>query len=205
MKTVVRIAALICLLLSCLALASAAVVRLPLRLEEDTKETGAFAPAQEAADHIKDFAKADGAFLAAGLIKDGFKKAETLDHLLLYPQDEVLVLKLTGAQIKSALERSVSLYPQPNTSFLQLGGIEASFSKSAAPGSRITSAKIDGNAIEPNKSYRIAMPASLGRGGLGYFKIWDSPNIEKTYTQTVESVLKGKLSSGSASRWSVSD
>jgi 2',3'-cyclic-nucleotide 2'-phosphodiesterase (5'-nucleotidase family) len=171
---------------------------------EDSKETSGYGPAQDAADALRDFTSSDGAFLAAGLIKDGYKKTEDLAEMLLYPQDEVLVLKLTGAQIKAAFERSVSLFPQPNTSFLQISGFDVSFSKTAEPGSRVLSVRAGGAALDSAHVYTVAMPASLGRGGLGYFKIWDTPNIAKTYSQSVESVLKGKKPSGSSPRWSPS-
>jgi 2',3'-cyclic-nucleotide 2'-phosphodiesterase (5'-nucleotidase family) len=171
---------------------------------DENKETGGYGPGQEAADVLKDFTNSDGALLAAGLIKDGFKKGDDLSALLLYPQDEIMVLKLTGAQLKAAFERSVSLYPQPNTSFLQISGFDVTFSKSSPPGSRVQSMRAGGAPIDLNRVYTVAMPASLGRGGLGYFKIWDTPNIAKTLTQSVESVLKGKPSSGSSPRWSLS-
>ena len=57
--------------------------------------------------------------------------------------------------------------------------------------------------LENGKTYSIAMPANLGRGGLGYFKIWDKSKIAKTIEgATVESVLKGKRFVESSPRWS---
>lgn len=164
-------------------------------------EAGAHLPSQAAADVLKTFADADGAFMAAGLVKESYQK-ENLASLLQYPTDEVVVLKLTGAQIRQAFERSVSLYPQPNTSFLQISGFEVTFSKSAAPDARILGVTINGSPIDLAHEYKIAMPSSLGRGGLGYFKIWDKSKIVKTFEKTtVESVLKDKKYTDTTSRW----
>jgi 2',3'-cyclic-nucleotide 2'-phosphodiesterase (5'-nucleotidase family) len=169
---------------------------------QDGPEVGSHPASQAAADVLRDYAGADGAFMAAGLVKSGFAK-DNLASLLQFPTDEIVIVNLTGAEIKQALERSVSLYPQPNPSFLQLSGIEATFSKNGAPGQRIVSATVNGSKLDDKRKYTIAMPASLGRGGLGYFKIWDTSKIAKTFAKaTVESVLKGKPFIDTPPRWS---
>ena len=122
----------------------------------------------------------------------------------LYPEDPIMIVKLTGAQLRSALERSVSLYPQPNTSFLQLSGFEASFNKNASDGHRLTSVTANGSALNNASTYNVAMPGRLAEGGYGFFKCWGQPDIQKTMPNvTVESVLKGKPYSDSSPRWQV--
>ena len=167
----------------------------------ETAQIGAHAPAQSAADALKSAAGTDGAFLAAGLIKDGFNR-DDLSTMLLYPTDEVVVLNLTGTQLKLAFERSVSLYPQPNTSFLQISGFEVTFNKNGLPNSRVTNVTVGGMKLEDGKTYTVAMPANLGRGGLGYFKIWDKSKITKTLAGVkMEDVLRGKRAVDSSPRW----
>lgn len=164
-------------------------------------ELGSHAPSQAAADALRDFAGTDGAFFAAGLVKSDFQK-ENLASLLQYPTDTVVVLQLTGAQLRQAFERAISLYPSPNASLLQLSGFEVTFSKSAPSESRVISATLNGAPIDAGKTYTVAMPSSLGRGGLGYFKIWDKSKIVRTYAgASVESVLKGKRFVDSSPRW----
>ncbi|HLK16304.1 MAG TPA: 5'-nucleotidase [Fimbriimonadaceae bacterium] len=170
----------------------------------ETKETGADLGAQAAADAIKSAASADGAFIAAGMLKDGYDKTQDLASMLLYPEDQIMVVKLTGAQVHDALERSVSLYPQPNTSFLQLSGFEATFNKNASDGKRITSVTAGGVPLNNSSTYTVAMPARLAQGGYGFFKIWGLTDIQKTLENaTVESVLKGKAYTDSSPRWTV--
>jgi len=110
-------------------------------------------------------------------------------------------VNLKGSQIRQALERSVSLHPQQNTSFLQISGFEATFSKGAAPGQRVLNVMAGGTKLDDSKTYTVAMPNTLGRGGLGYFKIWDKSKIVKTFDRTVEDVLKGKKFVETAPRW----
>jgi 2',3'-cyclic-nucleotide 2'-phosphodiesterase (5'-nucleotidase family) len=167
----------------------------------DNPEVGGNGPSQAAADALRVYANTDGAFLAAGLVKSNAPK-DRLEAILEYPTDELVVLNLTGTQLKQAFERSLSLFPQANTSFLQISGFEVTFNKAGAPNNRVVSVAAGGSKIQDGKTYSVAMPSSLGRGGLGYFKIWDKSNIVKTYAGvTVESILSGKSSSDSPSRW----
>lgn len=169
---------------------------------EGRADTGPYLPAQAAADQIRSAASAEIGFVAAGLIGDGYTKDKDLASLMLYPQEQIVIVKLTGTEIREALERSVSLYPQPNTGFLQVSGIEVSFRPSAPSGSRVVSASVGGSKLEAARVYSVAMPSSLGRGGCGYFNIWDKKKIAKTFeTDTVESVLKGKRYVDTAPRW----
>ncbi|HSI72415.1 MAG TPA: 5'-nucleotidase [Fimbriimonas sp.] len=165
-------------------------------------DVGGNSAAQDAADAIRAAAGADIAFLPAGLVKSGFDK-DNLASLLQYPTEEVLVVGLTGAQVRAALELSVSLYPQPNKSFLQLSGVEAAFSKTAPSNKRLLNVAVNGVKLDDSRSYTVAMPSSLAKGGLGYFKVWDKSQIQSTLKgKTIESLLLGKRSAGSASRWS---
>ena len=167
-------------------------------------ELGSYGPAQAAADLLRDKAHSDGAFIAAGLLKTTTQK-DNLAALFEFSSDEIVVVKLTGAQLKQAFERSLSVYPMPNSSFLQISGFEVSFNGSAPIGQRVKSATAFGMPIDNNRSYTVAMPARLGRGGFGYFKIWDKADITQTIPgATVDSVLHGKPVVDTSPRWSSS-
>lgn len=158
-------------------------------------------PSQAAADILRDAANADGAFLAAGLVKESFQ-SDNLASLMQYPDDEIVVVGITGSQVRQAFERSISLFPQPNTSMLQISGFEVAFDPNAEPGKRIKRVTAGGSPLDEAKTYNIAMPSSLGRGGLGYFKIWDKNKIVSTVANTtVEKALAGKKLATSAPRW----
>jgi 2',3'-cyclic-nucleotide 2'-phosphodiesterase (5'-nucleotidase family) len=168
---------------------------------EDPADLGAHLPSQSAADAMREHAGTDGAFLAAGLVKESFVR-ENLASLLQFPSDELVVVTLTGAQIRQAFERSLSLLPQSNTSFLQISGFEVTYSRSAPPNQRILTVLADGSKLDEARSYTVAMPSSLARGGLGYFKIWDRSKITKTIEgATLEDVLRGKRLTATSPRW----
>jgi 5'-nucleotidase/UDP-sugar diphosphatase len=64
----------------------------------------------------------------------GSLSVDSLLKAVRYPEDEVVVLSLTGEQLLQALERSIELYPQKNNAFLQLTGAEVRFDPKAEPG-----------------------------------------------------------------------
>jgi 2',3'-cyclic-nucleotide 2'-phosphodiesterase (5'-nucleotidase family) len=151
-----------------------------------------FGPAQAAADVMRAAANADIAFLPAGVLKPGFKSGE-LSKMLQFPTDEVVVLTLTGAQIRQALERSVAMVPSPNPGFLQVSGLTVVYSPAGAPNKRVVSVSVSGADLQLSREYRVAMPGSLARGGLGYFTVWDKSAKSETLPNTnLESLLKGK-------------
>ena len=167
---------------------------------EDTPSNGAYLPAQAAADALRSFAAADGAFLAADQIKTSYSKQD-LSSLLAYPTDQLVKVNLTGTQIKHALERGLSLYPQDNSSFLQLSGFEVTFSKSAEPNNRVLKVTVNGSPLDEHKTYSVAMPRLLGNGVLGYFKVWDKGQITKTFDETLEKILSHKAYVATSPRW----
>ncbi len=159
------------------------------------------AAAQSSADALRAATGADLAFVAAGLFRERAKiDASDLAANLLFPTDEIVLVDLTGTQIRQAFERSLVFYPQANSSFLYFSGGTVSFDRSAASGSRVKGISLDAG-FEEGKRYKVAMPASLGAGGLGYFKVWDAKNVSGKASGTMESVLKGKRASAGAARW----
>ena len=164
-------------------------------------ESEPFGPAQVAADLIRSAAKADRAFLPAGILKASFKSGD-LAGLVEFPTDEIVVSTLSGAKIRQGLERSVALYPSPSQGFLQVSGIIVTFSKKAGPNNRIVAVTLAGANLDDNKTYRVAMPGLLANGGLGYFTIWGKADIKETLqNKNLETILKGKSGTDTVPRW----
>jgi hypothetical protein len=177
----------------------AALFAAPLAVADP--DTESFGPAQAAADVLRAEARAQIAFLPAGVLKPGFKSGE-LAAMLQFPTDDIAVAELTGRQVRQALERSCSLHPSLNPGFLQLSGLTVTFSTGRSPGSRIVEASVSGAALNDGEKYRVAMPGSLARGGLGYFTVWKKEQIVETLPgRTMEAVLKGRSGSETAPRW----
>lgn len=157
---------------------------------------------QSVADVLATAAGTQHAFVAEGLLRAPLQR-DNLASAILYPTDEVVVVALKGAQVRQALERAASLYPRPNPSFLYTAGFEVVVDPSKEPGARIVAVTSAGAKLDEDRTYEIAMPSSLGRGGLGYFKVWDRSKIVRTLPgATIEDVLRGKSVGSSAPRWS---
>lgn len=169
--------------------------------EQEGPDQAAFGPAQSAADLVRTTANAEIALLPAGMMFREFQ-GDDLSKLFRFPGDTIVVSKLTGAQLMQALHRSASLYPSPNSSFLQVSGIEVIFDPSRGSSERVTSVSVNGAPWSEKAEYEVAMPISLARGGYGYFSIWDKKAIVRNLENvTLESVLKGKKPDTQPPRW----
>lgn len=167
-------------------------------------ETESFGPGQAIADEIKAVAGTDIAWIPAGMLEDEAKG--DLSTYLKFGTDEIAVVSLTGEQLKQALEKSVSLHPSPNPSFLQVSGLEISFSKSAPVDNRIKTVLVNGTELSPKQNYDVAMPITIARGGLGFFTVWKKTSITRTLEGvTLENILKGKSGFVRTARWKAVD
>ena len=162
--------------------------------------TGSHVGAQAAADLMRESAKSQAAFLTAGNLNAAFDE-KNLASLMQFPTEQVVVVDVLGSDVRAALERSIALYPQPNRSFLQISGFTVEFNPSGTPNNRIRSVSIENGAMDEGKTYSIAMPLSLARGGMGYFKQWDKQKIVRTLPGTIEDILRDKRAASSPSRW----
>lgn len=167
----------------------------PKETQEDSVRAG-----QSIADAMRTASGADLAFLPSGVLKAALT-GKTLEQSLEFPTEELVVIKLTGQQVKNALEKSLSLYPTSNPAYLYVSGLEATFKPGGLPEAKVTSVTVGSAALNPSATYRVAVPASLGRGGLGYFTIWQRGAIEQDASpKTLESILSGKSASANGLR-----
>ncbi len=135
-----------------------------------------------AADALCRAAKVHIALVPAVAFKPGTIPAadattEQIASLLQTPEESWAVSRLTGAQLRAALERSLSRLPLPNTAFLQVAGLKVRYDPQAQRGSRITSLVTKDRAVNDAQNYEVVMPLSLAKGRSGYFQIFDEDNI----------------------------
>ena len=79
-----------------------------------------------------------------------------------------VLLEVTGAQIKDALENGVSQVRELGGRFPQVSGIVAEVDVKEPVGSRVKSVKINGQPLDPAKIYKLATNDFVARGGDGY-------------------------------------
>ncbi|MBC7287827.1 MAG: 5'-nucleotidase C-terminal domain-containing protein [Armatimonadetes bacterium] len=134
------------------------------------------------------------AFVAAVSFKTGtieagpFSEADVA-RLLQIPSESWAVSSLRGAQIRAALERSLSRLPLPSGAFLQVSGITVVFDPSGPRDNRVKQLLVGGAPIDEAATYEVAMPLSLAKGGAGYFQIFDANNIVRQGSEGLSRIL----------------
>jgi len=157
---------------------------------------------QSIADAMREATNADFAFIAAGQLRPNAQRTK-LEMGLMYPNEELAVLKLKGKQIRDAFERSFSFYPQTNVGFLYFSGCQVGINEGELPGSRIRSVVPDAGLFDNEATYTVAMPTSLAKGALGYFKVWDGSTAPtpRSEPKTLLQIATGKSVITTAARW----
>ena len=114
---------------------------------------------------------------------------EQIAGLLQTPDESWAVCRLTGAQLRKALERSLSRLPLPSLAFLQVSGLTVNYKAAQPRDARVVSLTASGGAIQAEKTYEVAMPLSLAEGGSGYFQVWDKDAIVRRGTGGLADVV----------------
>ena len=82
--------------------------------------------------------------------------------------NKTVVLRLTGAQVREALENGVSRAAHPSGRFPQVSGLAFSFDGRAPPGERVSRVTVGGAPLEDARAYTLATNDFLARGGDDY-------------------------------------
>lgn len=96
------------------------------------------------------------------------------DVLTVMPFGNTLAtMELTGAEIKKALEHSVSNAPGESGGFLQVAGMKYTYDSSKAAGERVVSVELEETpgvftALDESKTYTVATNAFTAKGGDSY-------------------------------------
>lgn len=151
-------------------------------------------------DAIRSLEKADVAIMAASSFDESatasnpLKSTEVLAGLV-FRNDKITVMKLTGEQLRRALEHGLALYPARNAAFLQVSGLTVNVDGSAPRGARVVGLKVGKSLVEDAKLYSVAMPAPLANGAVLYSKVWSKSDIDRETDHTLEDAVNAYLSS----------
>jgi 5'-nucleotidase/UDP-sugar diphosphatase len=156
------------------------------------------------ADSLRSGANTDLALVHAGVLQRGTLKqgpveAAQINALLSFPGDDVVTMKITGAQLRAALERAVQAYPTGSPAMLHLSGLEANFNAQAPTNRRITLARVKGKEVGDNDTFTVALPVSLAEGSAGYYTIWNKREISRIGASLGDSVAKYVKAQGNIS------
>lgn len=132
-------------------------------------------------DVIRQRSGADIALYNGGGIRTSADMGEiTLENAMdiLAFQNDVVKLRMTGAQIVTMLEHGVSSFPEVAGKFLQVSGMRYHFNPANAVGNRIVQVFVGGEALESNREYTVATNEFLAAGGDDYTMLAEAPQIE---------------------------
>jgi hypothetical protein len=155
---------------------------------------------QSIADIFRTESGSDIALVASGFLSPT-RDNKNLADMFKFPTDELWLVSLTGKQLMDAFERSLSFYPESCPDMLYFSGSEVTFQTGKAIKTKVTGATINGAPIDPAKSYKVTMPASLARGGLSYFAVWNFQKPEKLISPIIKNLLLNKSVQSSTVRW----
>jgi 5'-nucleotidase / UDP-sugar diphosphatase len=82
--------------------------------------------------------------------------------------NKTLMIEITGAQIKEALENGVSKMEEGAGRFPQVSGLSFTVDKSKPAGERVSDVMVNGAPLDPAANYKVATNDFMARGGDGY-------------------------------------
>src|SRR3989440_116473 len=135
------------------------------------------------ADAMRAGMHADAAILNGGGIRAGktyqpgahISQGDVLAELPF--NNRIVVVEISGGELKRAMEDGLSLLPRASGRFPQVSGIAATFELARPPGSRVTAMQVGGAPLDESKIYRVAILDYLARGGDDYVMFRDARRI----------------------------
>jgi 2',3'-cyclic-nucleotide 2'-phosphodiesterase (5'-nucleotidase family) len=146
------------------------------------------------ADILKDVSKADVAIINGGGIRASIKKGEirVKEIYTALPFDNYIVaIKLTGRQIREALEHGVSGIEEEEGQFPQVSGLTFKYSPFDKRGSRVREVLVTGRPIHLEKEYIVATHDFLAVGGDGYRAFGEAIKTSRDFS-VIGGMMKGK-------------
>lgn len=127
-----------------------------------------------AADALRDYYKADIAFINGGSIRskvqynagENITRKDIQSQMPFQNKSDLILIK--GSELYSAMENSVSKVENAKGRFLQISGMKMVYCPENIPGERVSSITIAGQNIDLNKSYLLATDMYLTSGGDDY-------------------------------------
>ena len=156
------------------------------------------------ADIMRRASGADITLINGGGIRTSIKKGEVKvkDVYSVLPFDNYIVaIKLTGKQIREALEHGVSVVEDGEGRFPQISGLTFKYSPSEKRGSRIKGISVAGHPINPDKEYVVATNDFMAVGGDGYKAFGEAIKSSRDFS-VIGGMVKGeKVVYSNSGKW----
>jgi len=112
-----------------------------------------------------------------------------------------VAIRLTGQQIRDALEYGLSGIENKEGRFPQISGIAFTYSLKRAPGGRLGTVVIAGEPIDPSRQYTVATNDFLAAGGDGYQAFREAIRQAPDFEILGGTIRSGNLVYNDAGRW----
>jgi 2',3'-cyclic-nucleotide 2'-phosphodiesterase (5'-nucleotidase family) len=135
------------------------------------------------ADAMHDATGADAAIMNGGGIRAGktYAPGSTISRRDILAElpfgNRTVVVKITGRDLRAALENGLRAWPQGGGRFPQVSGLMIEADGTRVAGSRITSLKIGGTPVDDTRAYTVAVNDFIARGGDGYAQFRDAERV----------------------------
>lgn len=124
-----------------------------------------------AADAFRAATGADAALIPGSAIRDSIAAGDITGRQLsaVFPDGGYIVTaQLTGERLLMLLENGVSRYPEADGRFPQVSGVTFKLDGAAEAGSRVFDVTVGGEALDPAKTYLVALSDGMVAGNDGY-------------------------------------
>lgn len=155
-------------------------------------------------DIMRQRSGAEVAVINGGAIRASIKKGKVRagDVYSALPFDNYIVaVRLTGTQIKEALEHGLSAMEDGGGRFLQVSGLTFSYASSAGKGPGVKKIFVAGKPIMFNKEYVVATNDFLAAGGDGYKVFGEALKASKDFSVNGGALKCDKIVYNDAGRW----
>jgi len=133
-------------------------------------------------DAMKAKFNADAAITNGGGIRASINQGEITqgEVITVLPfGNTAMLMELSGADLRAALEHGISEYPATEGLFPQVSGIKFTFDGDAEAGNRVQKVWVAGEELDPNKMYTVATNDFMKAGGDGYSMFADAPIVSE--------------------------
>jgi 5'-nucleotidase/UDP-sugar diphosphatase len=126
------------------------------------------------ADAMRASVRADVAIINGGGLRGGriyppgatISRRDVLEEMPF--SNRVVTLDISGHELRNAIENGLSELPNASGRFPQVSGMTVAADASKPAGSRVTSIRVAGAALDETKTYLVATNDFMARGGDGY-------------------------------------
>jgi 2',3'-cyclic-nucleotide 2'-phosphodiesterase (5'-nucleotidase family) len=156
------------------------------------------------ADIMKKESGADAAIINGGGIRTSIRKGPvTVGNIYSVTpfNNYIVAIRLTGQQVKDAIEYGLSGIEDKEGRFPQVSGITFSYSPKRPAGSRITSISIGGKPLDPARQYVVATNDFLAAGGDGYQVFREAIRQSSDFEVIGGTIKSGNIVYNDAGRW----